>query len=543
MKLNNYLGKYDSLSAVWTAIPAGGTNGDYIVIDGEVLGWNSIESNWTSPKLTDHIESVRKVSSVYGDMHVHHDLSVGGILRARVVRGRNAFSGLFVSASALEKHHPDPYVGQWALVEFSSRTASDGTSIGEIYRCETEGEWKATGIKGGYDGTLYEALETESEERKENDADILDMLTTEIAERKESDSTLQSNINDVAEDLTAEVTRAKTAEETLSKSISDETTARIEADAALSTAISDEATARAEADAALETSISDEATARAEADTAEAKARAAAIEAEAKTRSETDVELANSITSESTAREEADTAIQQSIEDISLALNKEATDRSKNDELLNEAIIAEKTARESDVERLSQAVWPLEVTLKASPETCEVGVPSIIKLNWTVKRKGVTVVPENQLLDNESVEGTSANKIASSDVENTVEYTYEATYEKMTKSAKATVKFVYASYFGVVSNDWQPSEENVKAMEKRIQSSRSMTKTGLQFANSKLCYCYPSSFGTLESIKDGNGYEVLESYTKSEIEISGVKYLCYLLTNAVSADNVTQIYK
>lgn len=547
MKLINYLGKYDSLSAAWTAIPAGGTDGDYIVIDGAVLVWSRIENNWTSPKLTDNIQSVRKTSSVYGDMHVHHDLSVGGILRARVVRGRNAFSGLFVNAAALEKHHPDPYVGQWALVEFESRTASDGTAIGEIYRCEVEGEWKATGIKGGYDGTLYEALETESEERKEVDADLLEVITTEIAERKEADSTLQTNIEKVAGDLAAEVERSTKKDEELAKAITDEATARTEADATLTKSISDEVTAReaavkAEA-TAREAADTAEAEARAAADTAEAEARAAAIEAEANTRSETDAALSQSITDEATARTEADAAINESIDGLTIAISEEAESRSNNDALLSKAIMDEKDARESDVERLSQAVWPLEVTLKAEPNVCEVNAESNVKLSWTVKRKGVAVEPESQTLDGESVTGTTANKVLTSDAEKTVEFVYEATYEKMTKTAKASVKFVYASYFGVVADNWLPLEDNVKALEKRIQGNRSLTKEGLKFANSKICYCYPASFGALESVKDGNGYEVIESYTKTEVLIGGVTYLCYLLSNAVSVENVTQIYK
>ena len=536
MKLINYLGKYDSLSAAWTAIPAGGTDGDYIVIDGAVLVWSRIENNWTSPKLTDNIQSVRKTSSVYGDMHVHHDLSVGGILRARVVRGRNAFSGLFVNAAALEKHHPDPYVGQWALVEFESRTASDGTAIGEIYRCEVEGEWKATGIKGGYDGTLYEALETESEERKEVDADLLEIITTEIAERKEADSTLQTNIEKVAGDLATEVERSTKKDEELAKAITDEATARTEADATLTKSISDEVTAR-------EAAVKAEAEAREAADTAEAEARAAAIEAEATTRSETDAALSQSITDEATARTEADAAINESIDGLTIAISEEAESRSNNDALLSKAIMDEKDARESDVERLSQAVWPLEVTLKAEPNVCEVNAESNVKLSWTVKRKAVAVEPESQALDGESVTGTTANKVLTSDAEKTVEFVYEATYEKMTKTAKASVKFVYASYFGVVADNWLPLEDNVKALEKRIQGNRSLTKEGLKFANSKICYCYPASFGALESVKDGNGYEVIESYTKTEVLMGGVRYLCYLLSNAVSVENVTQIYK
>ena len=260
------------------------------------------------------------------------------------------------------------------------------------------------------------------------------------------------------------------------------------------------------------------------------------IRDEADTRVANDTELHGMIDEERTRAEE--------IEELLLSdLKKEIDERNTTDEALKEAIKTEIEARESDIERLSQAIWPLEVSLSASPQVSEVGISASIRLFWTVKRQGNPVTPESQILDGESVTGNNITKTHTATSEETLEFNYSATFEKMTKSAKANVKFVYASYFGVVPSDWQQTATNVLELEKRIQGSRSLTKEGLQFTNSKICYCYPSSFGEMTSIKDGNGYEVLSSYIKSELQINGVGYLCYLLTNSVSADNITQIYK
>ncbi len=206
---------------------------------------------------------------------------------------------------------------------------------------------------------------------------------------------------------------------------------------------------------------------------------------------------------------------------------------------------------DTDVERLEQGIWPLEATLSARPSVVGIGVSTDVLLSWVLKRKGVVVSAETQTLDGEAVEGTSKTVSVQPDGEQTTTYTYQATYEKMTKQATASVKAVYGSYFGLVSvvasstlmQQTEQAAAIVKGLTKNIQGSRAATKSGLVLTNQHLCYCYPASFGVLTSIKDGNGYEVLESYTRMTLAVDGVNYYCYVLTIPVSTEDVTQIYQ
>ena len=206
---------------------------------------------------------------------------------------------------------------------------------------------------------------------------------------------------------------------------------------------------------------------------------------------------------------------------------------------------------DADIERLEQAIWPFEVTLAARPAAIEIGTDTQVTLSWTAKRKGAAVSPESQTIDGEAVTGSGAVTTLHPEDEGQYQFTYEATYEKMTKRATATVKAVHGSYFGTVDSDeaatlLQHTEQAaavLKGLTKNILASRSMTKSGLAFRNRQIVFAYPASFGQLTSIKDGNGYEVIESYTLVAADVDGVAYNCYVLTVPVSADNVTQIYQ
>lgn len=168
MTFKHFLGDFKTLSDVWERYPSGGQEGDYLNIDGEIYRWNSIENQWTAPAYTVP-GSARQTDNVPGDLNVENNLNVGGILRARVVRGRSASCGLFVDKAALTRHYPKPLVGQWALIMIENRTDEDGNAIGEVYVCEEEGVWKDAGYRGGLDGETDSYI-TEKEERKEGDA-------------------------------------------------------------------------------------------------------------------------------------------------------------------------------------------------------------------------------------------------------------------------------------------------------------------------------------------------------------------------------------
>lgn len=198
---------------------------------------------------------------------------------------------------------------------------------------------------------------------------------------------------------------------------------------------------------------------------------------------------------------------------------------------------------DADIERLEQAIWPFEVSISARPTAVEIDTDTNVALSWTAKRKGVAVTPETQTLDGVAVTGTGKSVTLHPTEEGSQSFVYQATYEKMNRTATATVKAVYASRFGTVPATGEVDAAVIKGLTKLVLGSRALTRTGLVFHNARLCFAYPQSFGLLSSIKDGNGYEVIESYTHTVVDVDGVAFNCYVLTVPVSAENVTQIYQ
>lgn len=197
----------------------------------------------------------------------------------------------------------------------------------------------------------------------------------------------------------------------------------------------------------------------------------------------------------------------------------------------------------SDITALQAEVWPVTVTLTVSPSIVEVGASTKVSLTWAVTRKGSEVSGESGMtLNGEETFATSKDVTINESSPKTISYTLEAVYEGVTGSATKQVSVVYPSYFGSVAADWEPTEESIKALTKALQVSRASTHSGISTSNGKIAYCYPASYGKLTSIKDGNGYEVIDSYTVQTVNVGGVSYNCYLLTTPVTSSGVTQIY-
>lgn len=193
---------------------------------------------------------------------------------------------------------------------------------------------------------------------------------------------------------------------------------------------------------------------------------------------------------------------------------------------------------------LDAAVWPVTVTLNVSPSIVEVGVSTKVSLTWNVMRKGFEVFDESEMtLNGEEIFATAKDVTVNESSPKTIDYTLKAVYQGVTGSATKQVNVVYPSYFGSVASDWTPTEESIKALTKTLQVSRAYTHSGISTSNGKIAYCYPASYGKLTSIKDGNGYEVIDSYTVQTVNVGGVSYNCYLLTTPVTSSGVTQIYK
>lgn len=204
----------------------------------------------------------------------------------------------------------------------------------------------------------------------------------------------------------------------------------------------------------------------------------------------------------------------------------------------------------TDVIELQEAVWPLAITFNLSPSVIRVGAAATVTASWNVKRKGADVTASSTIkLNNAAVTGTSKSLAitAAQAVAGTLTQTLDITCQGITKRETRNISVVHPSYFGTVASGWSASASaaaanDIKALTLLLNTSRACTRTGISVTNGKIVYAYPKSYGALTSVKDGNNFEVLGSYTRSEVTIDSIVYYVYVLTNPVTASGVKQIF-
>lgn len=108
----------------------------------------------------------------------------------------------------------------------------------------------------------------------------------------------------------------------------------------------------------------------------------------------------------------------------------------------------------------------------------------------------------------------------------------------------ATITFGSYKYYGAVSS-LTPTEQEIKALTSVAATSKS-GKYYYTLDDERTCYAYPKSFGLLTAITDPNGFNLMESMTRSEKTMTfdgqSVDYYLYILTDEVSIDNAPITY-
>ena len=199
----------------------------------------------------------------------------------------------------------------------------------------------------------------------------------------------------------------------------------------------------------------------------------------------------------------------------------------------------------TDVIELQEAVWPLAITFNLFPSVIRVGAAATVTASWNVKRKGADVTASSTIkLNNTAVTGTNKSLAitAAQAVAGPLTQTLDITCQGITKRETRNITVVHPSYVGAVPANWTPTASGITTLTELLNTSRACTRTGISVTNGKIVYAYPKSYGVLTSVKDGNNFEVLGSYTRSEITINSVAYYVYLLTNPVTASGVKQIF-
>lgn len=187
------------------------------------------------------------------------------------------------------------------------------------------------------------------------------------------------------------------------------------------------------------------------------------------------------------------------------------------------------TASGSGVKEVGTSVTPtltLNITGKGT------GTPTAIKFY-----SGSTLLDTQAYMDGtNSYSYTMENAVTTNTtVKGVLEYTKSSgTSATIEKSASYT--FVLASYYGAVTTAPTTLGE-IQALTKNVKNTKALTAT-FALNNQRSCYCYPSSFGNLTSIKDANNFEYISSYTKTTVG----DYVVYTLTDPVTASGFKQVY-
>jgi hypothetical protein len=94
--------------------------------------------------------------------------------------------------------------------------------------------------------------------------------------------------------------------------------------------------------------------------------------------------------------------------------------------------------------------------------------------------------------------------------------------------------FVYPMYIGNLSSTI-PNETEIKTLEKKVVTKSNITKS-YTVSDSRFCFAYPTSYASsLTSIKDANGFEIIDSFTKQTLNMTMldgniINYTVYIST-------------
>lgn len=202
---------------------------------------------------------------------------------------------------------------------------------------------------------------------------------------------------------------------------------------------------------------------------------------------------------------------------------------------------------------LMEKVFPVTVSLTMTNNTVSsnnnlaaAGTPTEFVFNWVVYRKGADVTTSATKYFN----GTKLDSLSKQKTETVLEtehvtktFEFSATYQGLSDSATKTVTVVHPCYYGTVSEGVTPDTTTVSGFSKTsLKNSKSFTWSGINMTYKRICYAYPKYHGALTSIKDGNNFEYLQSFNRTEITIDSVAYYVYTMIKPVTVSNYKQIF-
>lgn len=492
-------------------------------------------------------------ANVNGDVVVGHNLFVKGWIDATNIKG--PCKGLYASEEALKAAYPRPMPGWFALV--------GNTLPAQVWRTEGN-QWVPTGETGGQFTLWLDQLETDVKDLTEDVRDLEELLDNGLL----LGETITFTSTGTAAAMTFTVMMRDGSIKPYSKPIPIVTAEKA---GMMSAADKKELSAATTAIATINETIKgiNEKISTLETNTTKLRED---LNKEIADREAGDSELATRIYTEAVTRLQKDAELQALIDKLRLdfdtmygadtsekidnfvevlAFLDGLNDSEKLSTKLADLSGADKKMGE-DILELQNEVFPLIVEFSATPTVVKASQSTPIHLSWGAERRKKDVTAEAEVVLDGSVlpfGTTGKTKDVSVNLAHgaTRTFTLAVSFEGLTETVSRTVRGTHPTYFGIVEKTWELTEANslaaLGALAEIIAGERTLIRTGISTNDGKIALAYPKDFGALTSVKDGNGYEVLASYTRSEVSVNGIQYYLYLLTVPVTATGVTQIYK
>lgn len=195
-------------------------------------------------------------------------------------------------------------------------------------------------------------------------------------------------------------------------------------------------------------------------------------------------------------------------------------------------------AMNADIKKLMDKAFPFTVKVSIDKTLAKKGTSQPVKVTITPK-----IGDDNTNVDNILINGGEHHGaipyVYSDTTTTTTTYNVRADKDGRTAQGSATITFVNPSYDGAVAANFTATEANIKALTETLRSGKGGIRT-FNLNNQKACIAYPKAFGAATGIKDANGFDYLDSYTRSELNVNGELYYVYLLTNAATITDMKQ---
>lgn len=116
----------------------------------------------------------------------------------------------------------------------------------------------------------------------------------------------------------------------------------------------------------------------------------------------------------------------------------------------------------------------------------------------------------------------------------------EVTDGKTTASQTKTITFIGKSYYGLIEPDMDSiTEDTIKSLNKTLKNTKTFVYKNITCDFNKVVYAYPASLGNLASIQDEvNNFNYTDSFEKRTMDIDGISYNVYVLSEPTGADGV-----